>query len=131
MISVHEPMFQQQQQFPLAGSCSSRHNEKHVARCLRYCVSQPTLDAHDVSKRKFFLSQRPSRLDLIDQKLTFFPHVDELEHTRLEIVDDYFPDHVYAKQQVEERPRVSDTDWTMRLYKKLRWRWRLAGLVHH
>lgn len=85
------------------------------------------------------LRPRGSRLELLDNKnLTSFPSLlrkasNHLES--LEIIDDYIPARPVLDEHellplVPDEGEVCEPSWSQKIMKKLRWRWRLQGLVH-
>lgn len=86
-------------------------------RSVRATNSQPNLVPH-----RRMLKPQPSKLDLLDQNLTFFPAVDSV----FEIIDDYFPTKPSPLVKLDPPAR----SWVYIVHRKLRWRWRLNGLFH-
>lgn len=91
---------------------------------IRQVVSTPALRPPSSRHR---LKPRGSRLDLLDnQNLTSFPSFSFEEESSLHIIENYFP----AKPvSLNEPLDPSSNSWSILLHKKLRWRWRLTGLL--
>ncbi|PRT56598.1 hypothetical protein B9G98_04218 [Wickerhamiella sorbophila] len=86
-------------------------------RTLRATSSQPSL----IPQRRA-LKHQPSKLDMLDQRLTFFPSVDGA----MVLIDDYFP----AKPSPIIDLQPTQHSWLYTVQRKLRWRWRINGLFH-
>lgn len=84
-------------------------------RQLRHAMSQPILRTRN-------LRASSSRIDMLEKGLVSFPDVEQLV-----IFDDYFP---RGPQALREPLNPTSNSWQVLLYKKLRWRWRIKGLVH-
>lgn len=109
---------------------------KKTSHLLRSAASTPTLRSPSAKR---LLRPRGSRLDLLDNtNLTSFPSLlrKASNHSEiLKIIDDYIPtrpvldEHELLPLVPDEGGDVQPT-WSQRIMRKLRWRWRLQGLVH-
>lgn len=97
-------------------------------RGVRAAASQPNFHRQErISCEMTGLRHHKSKLDLYDQHLTSFPSFTRADESPLHIIEDYFP----ANPSVASQPLdLTKGSWMVVLQKKLRWRWRLSGLVH-
>lgn len=96
-------------------------------RGIRTAASQPNFHCQERINPEMGVRHHKSKLDLYDERLTSFPSFSRADESPLNIIEDYFP----ASPSVVSQPLdPSKGSWVIVLQKKLRWRWRLSGLVH-